>query len=303
MGSTEPYATARSVEAAIKNAAKRAAKAEPSLSTSTLIQLEYFNRLLSRVFSEGDESDWVLKGGTGILARVPSSRSTRDIDLDRRGFNLDESLEELRRLASIDLHDHFRFEYVSHEPTLATDTQLYMEGHRVTFNVFLGVAEKGVVNVDLVSGSAITDTVQTVVPKLALDLPRLDSRRYRLYPVVDQIADKVCATMAEYNGRPSSREKDLVDIVVFAVTQNVEGAALIRAIETERRRRNLMSFKRFVVPRVWGAGYVAQSRHVPHCADYSTIDLAAGLAARLIDPALTGEVQGMHWYAADQRWS
>ncbi len=44
---------------------------------------------------------------------------------------------------------------------------------------------------------------------------------YRLYPVANQIADKVCATLADYHGRPSSREKDLVDLVVIAVTQSV----------------------------------------------------------------------------------
>lgn len=40
------------------------------------------------------------------------------------------------------------------------------------------------------------------------NLPRLVSHAYRLYPIVDQIADKVCATMQTYHDRPSSREKD-----------------------------------------------------------------------------------------------
>jgi hypothetical protein len=59
------------VEAAIKAAAKKAAQADPALDTGKRIQLEYFNRFLSRTFSEGNESEWVLKGGTGMLARIP----------------------------------------------------------------------------------------------------------------------------------------------------------------------------------------------------------------------------------------
>lgn len=121
MHSPEPYLTARGVEAAIKEAAKKAAQADPSIDTSKRIQLEYFNRFLSRIFSEGEDSEWVLKGGAGVLARIPSTRSTRDIDLYRQGFSLDQALEDLRRLASADLGDHFRFEYTSHEASIAAD--------------------------------------------------------------------------------------------------------------------------------------------------------------------------------------
>lgn len=81
-----PYPFAAGVENAIKDAARKAAAADPSLDVNKRIQLEYFNRFLSRVFSEGDGGDWVLKGATGILARVPSTRATRDIDLYRQGF-------------------------------------------------------------------------------------------------------------------------------------------------------------------------------------------------------------------------
>lgn len=86
MENSEPYPTARGVESAIKEAAKKAAQADPSLDVNKRIRLEYFNCFLSRVFSEGDESEWVLKGGAGMLARIPSTRSTRDIDLYREGF-------------------------------------------------------------------------------------------------------------------------------------------------------------------------------------------------------------------------
>lgn len=213
MQSNEPYGTVRGVEAAIKDAAKKAAAADPSLDTNKRIQLEYFNRFLSRIFSEGEESEWVLKGGAGM-----------------------------------------------------------------------------------------TDYATTFAPATSLDLPRLTTHPYRLYPVVDQIADKVCATMNVYEGRASSREKDLVNLVVFAMTQDIDGAALTRAVDTERRRRQMDPFNAFVVPATWGPGYTKQSKTVPYCSGYGTVEAASKLTARLINPALTGEAKDAIWSHEKLSW-
>lgn len=196
-----PYPTPGGVENAIKDAAKKAAAADPSLDVNKRIRLEYFNRFLSRVFSEDTDSEWVLKGGTGILARVPSTRSTRDIDLYRAGFTLTAALNDLIYLASIDLGDHFSFAYAGHTDSIGTDTQPYTEGYQVKFNIFIGAAAKDSLQVDLAVGAGTTGEVVTTEPATALRLPRLDSNPYRLYPVVDQIADKVCATLTEYQAR------------------------------------------------------------------------------------------------------
>jgi len=302
MADHEPYATAAGVETAIKDAAKKAAAADPSLDVNMRIQLEYFNRFLSRVFSDGDRSDWVLKGGTGILARVPSTRATRDIDLYRPGFTLIQTLDDLIRLASVDLGDHFRFEHAGHTASIGNDTQPYTDGYRVKFNTFIGLTAKGSLQVDLAVGTGITGQVTATEPANALDLPRLVSHRYRVYPVVDQIADKVCATMTKYNERASSREKDLVDLVVLAATQDIEGSALRNALITEARRRRLEPLDHFTAPSSWGTGYARLSKSVPHCAGYRTVDLASDLVRRLIDPALSGDATGKMWSHRSLQW-
>jgi hypothetical protein len=302
MTEREPYPTAAGVENAIKDAAKKAATADPSLDVNKRIQLEYFNRFLSRVFSEGDGSEWVLKGGTGILARVPSTRSTRDIDLYRQGFTLTRALDDLIRLAAIDLEDHFRFEYLSHTDSIGNDTQPYTEGYRVKFNTFVGLRAKGSLQVDLAVGVGVTGEVTTTDPATTLDLPRLVSHQYRLYPVVDQIADKVCATMTEYSERASSREKDLVDLVVFAATQDIDGTALRIAVATETRRRQMAPFDHFTVPPSWGAGYAKLSKSVLYCAEYRTVNLASDLATSLIDPALSGDADSKTWSHETLGW-
>ncbi|MGY4719929.1 nucleotidyl transferase AbiEii/AbiGii toxin family protein [Naumannella huperziae] len=303
MTELEPYSTPGGVENAIKDAARRAAADEPSLDVSKRIQLEYFNRFLSRVFSEAGDSEWVLKGGTGMLARVPSTRATLDIDLYRLGSTLTQALDDLIRLAAIDLGDHFRFDHVSHTQSIGDATQPYTEGYRVQFEILIGLSTRGRLHVDLAVGTGSTREVTTTDPANALDLPRLVSHPYRLYPVVDQIADKVCATMTTYNERASSRAKDLVDLVVIATTQDIDGSALRVAVVTEARRRQMEPFDSFMVPSGWAGGYARLSKPVPYCTDYQTVDRAAVLTKRLIDPALSGEADGKTWSHETLSWT
>ena len=93
-----PYKDPRSVEMAIKEAVRAMHAADPAVSVDERIRPAHFDRLLCRVFSQGAHSDWVLKGGTGMLARIPNTRATKDIDLFATGYTLDQALAALRQL-------------------------------------------------------------------------------------------------------------------------------------------------------------------------------------------------------------
>ncbi len=300
---TEPYQSAAAVEAAIRDAARNAFASDKSMSTQDRIRQEYFRRFLSRIFSERDHSDWLLKGGTGVLARAASGRRTTDVDLFRANNTLDGALAELIRLASIDLGDFFRFVYTKHESVVGGDQQTCTEGYGVDFDVYIGADKKEPLHVDLVVGVIVTDEVTVTPPANRLDLPRLPSNDYRLYPIVDQIADKVCATMANYNDRPSSREKDLVDLVVIAKTQTASADALGRAINAESRARSLIPFTELAIPSTWGRLYAKEAKDVPYCSDCRTVDLAAELMRVFIDPVARGEVSGKTWSPDTLAWS
>ena len=84
-----------------------------------------------------------------------------------------------------------------------------------------------------------------VEPANRLHLRRpLITHPYRLYPVADQIADKVCTTMdTNYpEGKRSSRVKDMIDLVVLAHTQTVDLDELRAAIATKRALSNIEPF-------------------------------------------------------------
>lgn len=290
----ERYTSAAGVEAAIRDAARKAAAVDSSITIGDRITQEYFRRFLSRIFSEADDTGWMLKGGTGVLARVGSARTTRDVDLFRRDQSIEGALADLRRLAAIDLSDYFRFEYTGHGSAVGGQ-QTHTEGYHVSFDVYVGANKRGTLNVDLVVNVVITDEPTVTSPANGLDIPKLPSHDYRLYPVVDQIADKVCATFAEYSGKPSSREWDLVDLVVLATTEDVSADKLRRAITAEARARSLALPERFTVPATWGRRYANDAKRVPACTDYRTVDLATALISSFLDPALRDEVAGKTW--------
>lgn len=51
-----------------------------------------------------------------MLARVPNTRSTKDIDLAINGYSLDQALSRLRSLAAVDLQDQFPISRISSAP-------------------------------------------------------------------------------------------------------------------------------------------------------------------------------------------
>lgn len=298
----EPYGSATAVDRAIKEAAGSAARLDPSISKSARIEMEHRNRFLSRVFATGEESGWILKGGTGVLARVPTARATRDIDLHVGGTSIESAIENLKMLAASNLDDYFKFVYKEHVHSQAGDNRTEMHGARVKFDTYLGVSHKGVLSVDIVVGGEFYASAATVDPHAKLELPRLVSHPYILYPIVDQIADKVAATMQVYGGRPSSREKDLVDLVTLASTQNIDGRLLMGALALEMNRRHLESSTEFSVPNHWGSKYRALASRVTHCAEYPDVQSAVTLVSALVNPALKAEVKDMAWCCNSLRW-
>ncbi|MEK0226079.1 nucleotidyl transferase AbiEii/AbiGii toxin family protein [Bifidobacterium mongoliense] len=280
------YGSPTAVEQAIKAAAYQAFREDPSTSVDERIRLEYFRRFLSRVFSQAGNQEWVLKGGTSMLARIPSARATMDIDLFNAEQSLDNALKKLRTLASIDLSDFFRFEYMGCTKTLKGSNNEYTNGYRVKFDVYIGAQKKQSIHVDLVTREATTGEVGIVTPSNALHLPRLKSYPYRLYPVVDHIADKVCATIALYSGKPSSREKDLVDLVIIANTYDIDAVLLRNAIVNEIMRRDLNLPSAFTVPSSWGGGYKTLVQNLPDFDGYADIDDALHLMGDFLNPLL-----------------
>lgn len=306
------YGDWRSLELAIKDAAKKKARHEGTgISAATVdaqIRQARYDRFLSRVFADSEASEWLLKGGLSMLARVPRSRTTKDVDLAAQHVtDLDEAERALSALVAVDLGDHLTFRLIRSLPTGAGDNQPGVQTRRFVY-ACLDVdhdTQVDTVTVDVVVGPAPVGEPEVVEPANRLHLRRpLVTHPYRLFPVADQIADKVCATMStDYpGGKRSSRVKDLVDLVVLTHSQTVDLGELRAAIATKQTISSMDPFDHFDIPADWHRTYPTTAKGVPSAKAY-TAETAAALVAGFIDPALTKSSNSATWEPQNLQWS
>ncbi len=239
----------------------------------------------------------MLKGGTALLVRTRSARHSKDIDLFRREGAVADAVTELAALAAIDLKDHFRFvttlDRVREERPGRGGAQLAT----VKVDGYVGARRKLAFTVDTVVGSLITVEPEYRVPDPITDIAGFQAPPFRLYPIVDHVADKLCATFELFGtvGTPSTRVRDLVDLVVIARTQPVDASALRYAIEAERAHRGLAPITEYRTPHGWRAAYAAAARGVADCVDHVRYADAVELVGWFLDPVLSGGLTGGCW--------
>lgn len=259
-------------------------------------------RFLARVFASPD-SLWVLKGGTGLLVRLPGARFSQDLDLVHPAKHLPAALNELERLGASPGGDPFRF--VLGGPVLMTGG---VAGARVKVDVYLGAATPfGRFPVDLSTELEMIARVETRQPLPVLEMPDVATLpRFRLYPLPDQIADKVCA-MYELHGRtqsPSSRYRDLVDLVLITSNFTLGAADAREAMLAESGRRGLELPNRLRLPsRNWVAGYRSVARGTAVPVQLQEVHAALSAAGQCLDPLLDGHVERGVWDPHAGRWT
>jgi hypothetical protein len=161
---------------------------------------------------------------------------------------VEEAVGALATAADRDLGDHFRFEI-----TRTTPLQEAAKGRRLDVVAYLG-ARYATFHVDVVVDTAMSGHPDWAPPLVPVHIEGLARPRYRLFPVVDHLADKLCAMLESHDtatqGRVSTRVKDLVDIALIASTQIIDGRALRMAVVVGTTHRGLDLPAHFAVPDV-----------------------------------------------------
>jgi hypothetical protein len=311
-GGPFPYGSAQAFRSALRDRLAASARAGGHGLDEMQRQFAY-DRLLARAFSGPEADRWVLKGAGALLARLPDARHSRDIDLaygvGGQQFvttgpradteRVDVAAEALRLVAERDIGDFFRFEITKSSPL-----QEAAKGRRLHLVAYLG-ARYAAFQVDIVVGTAMTAVPESSPPLTPVQIEGLVRPGYRLFPLVDHIADKLSAVVEKHDRRgatrPSTRIKDLVDLALIAGTQSVNGEALADAIRIGFAHRAMQPPARFEVPDVeaWRIGYPAKAAEAPGA--LPGFDDAVALVAAFLDPVLTGTVRGS-WNPADQSW-
>jgi hypothetical protein len=290
-----PYASAQAFGAALTGRLGSLAAAS-GRSASQLRRQFAYDRLLARLFHTGSQ-EWILKGGVSMIARLTSARHTADVDLVAAADSTDAALEALRAAAAQDLGDFFGFRFSSPRALVQG-----VPGLRIPTEAWLGPRLFERFGVDLVTGVVITGRPEEAEPLLPLMIPGLVRPRYRLYPLVDSIADKVMAIVETHHDRPSTRFRDLVDLVLIAHSQQVRADDLAAAFASERLRRDLSKVDELAVPDedLWRTGYRTVAWDVPGVVEKTLAD-ALALAKSFVDPVLAGTA-GSTWDPTVLAW-
>jgi len=266
-------------------------------SVSQLRRQLAYDRLLARLFLD-PEPGWILKGGISMIARLSVARHSADIDLVAGADSPAAGLVSLREAAALDLGDFFTFRF--EQPRFLVQG---VEGLRVPTEAWLGSRVFERFGVDLVTGVVITGQPESATPLVALDIPGLPRPRYRLYPLADSIADKVMAIMERHQGRPSTRFRDLIDLVLIAHTQRIGADDLATALMSERLRRGLPAASKLRVNDqvMWRTGYATIAHDVPGLAE-KNLSQALRVARMFLDPVLADRADGTTWNPAALSW-
>ena len=285
---------AASFDRAIKRAIKASGK-NPGEAYRQMLR----DRFLCRVFI--NSSQYVLKGGSGMLARITDSRTTRDIDLDLvEKASAEVVIQDLKTMVERDMGDWCRFVLDKYEET--PDENGYSRLLKLRFSSYIGEQEKDPILIDLSLGSVITDSPQKITPVSRVEVDELAVSDYLVYPIADHIAEKVCAVVEQHNGRSSSRVKDLVDLVMIALHETVLGSKLQTALRSEFAKRQLAMIASFRIPDTWITQYPKVARQTFLEEPYLNSDSAVKLVRKMIDPALRNLVTRKQWSPVEQSW-
>lgn len=305
---SKPPLTPQAFTSSLKARAANTSKTT-GVPTGELLERYYHRRLLARVF-HSDGANWVLKGGQALLVRWPRARNSTDVDLLRtvEEATVDDAVAVLIATASIDLDDHLRFE---HHDT-SRETTGNRASRKVRFRVMFGLRQLSMVSVDVVA-AGLRPMGELLVEPLVAPF-NVDSGPWptiRMWPLEDHVADKVAAMYERHSERllPSTRFKDLVDLMLIAHHSSLDGSTTQKALHTEVRRRQAAG-TRLILPEIftvpdpsWTGGYraeAAKAHDLP--VQFRTLNGAVPLADAFISPLLgQNSLQGT-WQFERRQW-
>ena len=171
-------------------------------------------RLLARMMASSHADGWVLKGAQVLLVRLDEhARATKDVDTTWR-FEAGALRSALDDATLIDLEDGFTFEIASGS-RMDAETEIGGWRFSVRSRVDGRFFEQFVLDVNL----AVDDPrpVDRLTLRPVLNFAGFVSPTIAAVPVAFHLAEKLHAYVRIYSGsRPSSRVKDLYDMLVMA---------------------------------------------------------------------------------------
>lgn len=256
-----------------------------------------FDRLLARL-DEVAPDKWLLKGGFALDLRLPErARATRDVDIDWQ-TDKEELADALIEAAALTGDDFFTF--VIERTGMPPERLGGSHRFRVTASLAGRLFDTSLLDVGLRSGRVEEhDTLTT--PDL-LSFAEIEPVEVPAVPLERHVAEKVHAYTRRYgDDRPSSRVKDLIDIVLISELASFEFERLRDAIVQAFSERETHDLPESLPepPPEWARPYRALADEVG-----LDLDLLVGhrVAAAFLDPVLVPPSGIDRWNANELRW-
>jgi predicted nucleotidyltransferase component of viral defense system len=192
-----------------------------------------FERLMARLLVVAPNR-WVLKGGVALDFRyLPEARATKDLDLAWLSSE-EEATRDLMAAQSVDLGDYFTFAIRRQELTewTAARSASYQVDVEIAAHHYTSVA------VDVGFGDPVGATVEIVRPPDLLGFAGIDPLALPTLPLRYHVAEKVHAYTRRYVSGPSSRPKDLIDLVIISSHESIDAGSLREAVQQTFAIRN-----------------------------------------------------------------
>lgn len=242
---------------------------------------------------------WVLKGALALDFRLAATtRSTKDIDLGRDDDEA-AAIRDVTAAQQIEMDDFFTFAATRTDELDDTDefsaVRFHVTGQLAgrTFEQFL---------VDIAFSETISWTPDTIHTSDLLAFAGIEPLALPAIPLPYHLAEKVHGYTRTYGAseRPSTRPKDLVDILLIEDSATIAAGSLRHALVStfaERARQQLPTSLP-PPPTTWTAPY----KRLADTVDVET-DLSAAFAraAAFPDPVLAGRSDG-EWNSRRGEW-
>lgn len=233
---------------------------------------------------------WVLKGALALDFRLATTtRSTKDIDLGRDDDEA-AAIRDITAAQQLAMDDFFNFAAARTDELDDTD-----EFSAVRFHVTAQLAGRTFEQflVDIGFSGTTSWTPDTIHTSDLLSFANIEPLALPAIPLPQHLAEKVHAYTRRYgaSGQPSTRPKDLVDILLIESSTTIDAGPLRQALESTfaERARQPLPTSLPPAPAIWADSYKRLADTVNVEAD---LIAAFARATALLDPILAGRTSG-----------
>lgn len=303
---TQPkYTSDRGFQAALNHRLQQRARAL-NRPTPELLREFFMQRMLARVFHD-PSAPWILKGGSGLLVRLPGARHSQDVDLlHPHAVDLETAFTELHTLVSApSTLDRLTFRLDVKKRHLR---EAGAPGMQLRSTPYLGAKALQHFPIDLTAGTTLIGKIDRITPAPVVDIDDVaEPPAFACYPLADQIADKFAA-MYEYHGptrEPSTRWRDLADLLLLIRQFPFDAESILAALAEQPARRPDLEFPTTVRSPgpAWVAGYRQLARTTSLPAELHDLGAALEHLGRCMNPLLGKTITTGTWDPETSTWS